>query len=288
MLNKKHYTASLARVKIPFGLNPTNGRLFSASESWIKKGIACGLVCPSCKKALSARKGGKNQHHFAHNDNTVCTGAYESAIHQTAKQVIKDHLGILSPNFSRLLTKKIVNGNTITRFIEHPKKKIYFTTVDLEITTHGYIPDARGLTFNDTDIYIEIYVTHAVSDDKRAAFSKMNMIEVDLSSLDRNTVSDMDSFKKIVLESAPRQWISCQIYNEEVEQKRKELEKEAKATYLKNIARKKDLNKPEFGIVKSAKLESLYSKTYQINDVDDRLSEQACIAIEQAKMYMRP
>ncbi|WP_141229441.1 hypothetical protein [Cellvibrio mixtus] len=50
--------------KIPFAINHSTGELVEVGS--VVSGRGCGCVCPSCGASVVARKGDKNQWHFAH------------------------------------------------------------------------------------------------------------------------------------------------------------------------------------------------------------------------------
>ena len=54
---------------IPFGLDEASGQLVDVGS--IKRGKACGCVCPSCYTPLVARHGQKKEWHFAHRSQKV-------------------------------------------------------------------------------------------------------------------------------------------------------------------------------------------------------------------------
>jgi hypothetical protein len=75
-------------VKLPFGLRVADHRLVDAQLP-LPNGAACGCVCPACGGALIARNRGRFKiRHFAHGSD--CVNAYESAIHEAAKQIVRE------------------------------------------------------------------------------------------------------------------------------------------------------------------------------------------------------
>jgi Competence protein CoiA-like family len=73
-------------VKIPFGRD-ANGKMVSIDA--VIRGLACQCFCSACNAPLIARKGEKNQHHFAHYVETEnCAEARETALHKFAKELI--------------------------------------------------------------------------------------------------------------------------------------------------------------------------------------------------------
>ena len=57
----------------------------------VERGLACMCFCFECDEPVVARKGEKNEHHFAHlNNKESCTIHPESILHKFAKQVIME------------------------------------------------------------------------------------------------------------------------------------------------------------------------------------------------------
>ncbi len=52
----------MADIELPFGLRDD----ILVHISQVQQGLACGCVCPQCKKPLVARSGSVLVHHFAH------------------------------------------------------------------------------------------------------------------------------------------------------------------------------------------------------------------------------
>ncbi len=63
----------------------------------VASGLACGCVCPACDAALVAKKGHKQQHHFAHARGAICTGGLETALHRLAKAALVAQRGLMLP-----------------------------------------------------------------------------------------------------------------------------------------------------------------------------------------------
>lgn len=64
----------------------------------VEKGLACHCFCFECNEPVVARKGEKNEHHFAHSSNKEsCNISPESILHKFAKQVIMEEQSIVLP-----------------------------------------------------------------------------------------------------------------------------------------------------------------------------------------------
>ncbi|MBR9830425.1 MAG: hypothetical protein GYB41_17640 [Oceanospirillales bacterium] len=120
------------------------------------------------------------------------------------------------------------------KVVDLPPTQLQFSSVTLEQTVDGLRPDIVGLLADGTAIHIEVYVTHAVSEEKQTRFSDRNMFELDLSYLEQDAVADIEAFKKEVLVLAPRTWIGCQLYQQQLEQARLALAEQVQAYQRKH------------------------------------------------------
>ena len=65
----------------------------------VERGLACMCFCFECDEPVVARKGEKNEHHFAHfNNKESCTIHPESILHKFAKQVIMQERYLTLPS----------------------------------------------------------------------------------------------------------------------------------------------------------------------------------------------
>ena len=76
-------------------LDKTN-KLISIEQA--ERGLACDCFCFECGEPVVAKKGEKNEHHFAHISNKEsCNINPESILHKFAKQVIMEEKGLTLP-----------------------------------------------------------------------------------------------------------------------------------------------------------------------------------------------
>ena len=202
--HRVHIGQRALELRVPFGLK--GERLYAPTE--IERGLACGCYCPSCGSVLLARQGDKNTPHFAHHDSPECAGGYESAIHMMAKQVLADRKYITLPEYRRELSASMTTGEVLTEEACVPAKRLDFDKVLVEKTTDGLRPDIIGVTRDGTEVLIEVFVTHAVDEQKRARFADRVMIELDLSHLSAEDLQSEDAFALSVLNNEPRQWMT--------------------------------------------------------------------------------
>ena len=152
----------MKQIKLPCGLNK-DGKLIYIDET--KNGLACECVCPGCKQPLVAKNNGKkNEHHFAHKSKDFdCEHGYQSALHYMAKDCF------LELEYLTFLK----NGVAVRYKID---------SVVLEQKVDDIIPDIL-VTCDGKRFIVEIYVTHAVDDEKKQKIKDLQIsaVEIDLS-----------------------------------------------------------------------------------------------------------
>jgi hypothetical protein len=66
----------------------------------VPNGLACNCICPQCHEPLISRNGGEiREHHFAHVSGNECEGAYETAFHLLAKEIISQAKSVMMPKY---------------------------------------------------------------------------------------------------------------------------------------------------------------------------------------------
>lgn len=152
-------------------------------------GLACNCTCPICGEKLIARKGhGGKTPHFAHQQYSPCTHPEyikQSTIHAMAEQVFLEEKEINLPSLSTQA------GNYIAHFFNGGKWQI--EEVELEKKISGFIPDIILKKGNEI-LLVEIYVTHAVNEDKRKKILEANLpvLEIDLSEFIHDNMTKED------------------------------------------------------------------------------------------------
>lgn len=148
----------------------------------VLNGKACNCTCPYCHKDLIAKNGGeKREHHFAHHNNQECKGAYESALHLLAKDIIEKEGGIMLPN---------------TEEQNFPKGFVKLKNVEIEKWDEelNIRPDAQGLLPDGRRLLIEFLVSHKVKGKKYEIITSKNLLclEIDIKyeELDRNALTE--------------------------------------------------------------------------------------------------
>lgn len=168
-------------IKLPFGLRDNALCHISAADA----GLACRCNCPSCHAPLVAKKGKKNEHHFAHHNAPPCAHAVETALHLAAKEILAQEGAVMLPAVT-------------VRFNSHrpdlvlvPASYYPIESIRIEQRAADLIPDLIA-TIEGRDVWIEVYVTHKVDDAKRARIQKLGVsaLEIDLSQTPRDQPLD--------------------------------------------------------------------------------------------------
>jgi hypothetical protein len=149
-----------------------------------------------------------------------------------AIQVLLDHQRIVLPAFHKILQKRDLEWNAHCEEVLLPSRVVNFSKVDKEVAYDGFRPDVVGTGANGEELLVEILVTHAVDDGKKEKVRNYGgrMIEVDLSSLEPETVSDPGQFSDAVLNDLfNRKWIHCPEAVELLEKARRNLEVKIKS-----------------------------------------------------------
>lgn len=202
-------------VKIAWGLHES-GNLYHITE--VERGANCSCYCPNCKSPLIARQGKKLAWCFAHNVETNCNG--ESVIHYAAKQIIlnaaKSKQNINLPPIKILLEDVDAFDDDISVSWKSSLTTFNIFNANDEVKIDNIITDALCLDENGNVLAVEIFCKHKKSDldIKKFIKSRLDSIEIDLSSVEWNT--SRSELENIVLKSAPRKWLFNNSYVQNV------------------------------------------------------------------------
>lgn len=183
-------TTRRGSLKIPFAFHIARGRYVDATE--VDSGENCGCICPGCKESVTAkRKRKRNVDHFSHREGAVCAGAFETSVHQAAKQVMAELDEIALPACER-----------------GPLPLFRFFATQAEYDLKSIKPDVLARSPEEDRLAIEIRVTHEVDEVKRAKIEELSIdcIEYDLSKISRLlTYKDLISLFRS--NEVPSHWI---------------------------------------------------------------------------------
>jgi hypothetical protein len=184
-------------IQYPYG----NQNGINLHISQVQSGLKCNCICPACKKIFVARKGPKRKHYFSHYDGINCKYGYETQLHIIAKKIIEKSKQILIPEVSFKLGREQISlaGSQL----------ITVDSVELEHRTNNLVPDLV-LKAGKRVLFVEIYVTHAVGEEKRKKIiaSHNSAIEINLSKSNyHENLLEKDLFNEIVLDKRNKSWI---------------------------------------------------------------------------------
>lgn len=215
-----------------FGWAIRDGRAVHISE--VYRGLKCGCICSECGSRLIARKGENRKHHFAHESSDVCLNTGEIGLHKAAKDIlvrrkeivlpeVKVESGYIRPLRSFAAHEMDVEGD----FSVYWKKSVNmalqhlctFDSVEAEKSFGEFRPDLCA-TKNGKPIFIEIYVTHKVSEGKIDYFRKLGVsaLEVDLSDVSRD-ISPEELESLVIGSVSNKHWL----YNDRCEQEKERI-----------------------------------------------------------------
>ena len=137
----------------------------------VEKGLACNCFCFECSEPVVAKKGDKNEHHFAHSSNKEsCHINPESILHKFAKQVIMEAKAAVLP--------------PLPNTDEVEAKTWQFTRLIEEQAVGSIRPDIVA-SIDDETVFIEVAVTSFVDIDKLDFIKRLGIktVEIDLSEI---------------------------------------------------------------------------------------------------------
>ena len=163
----------------------------------VERGLACKCYCFECSEPVVARKGEKNEHHFAHSSNKEsCHINPESILHKFAKQVIME--------------KKCVALPPLPETDETEAKNWQFSSLVAEQAVGSIRPDLLASIDNEM-LFIEVAVTSFVDTHKLNFIKQLNIktIEIDLRELlKRNVCIPSDEAEQFILEQVDnKKWL---------------------------------------------------------------------------------
>lgn len=174
--------------RLTYALDKDN-RLVSIKN--VVRGKACNCFCPKCKKPLLAKKGGTRQDHFAHiGDDGKCEGAYMTALHKLAEQIISDKKSVMVPSY-----------------LDIPSQLLSFDKVEVEQRNDrkDLQPDVVGITKEGVRLHIEIRNTSEIKSNKISKIRESDFfcLEIDVRKVELN---DLEKF--LLSSDENREWIN--------------------------------------------------------------------------------
>lgn len=151
-----------------------------------RNGKNCRCKCVECNKELEACQGFVRAWYFRHQSNTACNGGPMTAIHLLAQQLLVGNHTI-NTQYGAIAYSEAIN--------------------EAPLTGSSFRADVLGKREDGTDLVIEIYVTHKLTDEKNLFLrdNKIQSIEIDLSNV--NPIISEKELLEIILTDTSKQTI---------------------------------------------------------------------------------
>ena len=214
----------------------------------VERGLSCNCRCPKCNESLEAKLGhGGRQAHFAHKKDSDCHGAYMSALHKLAEQIIEEEKAVMVPKYKDI-----------------DKQKLEFEKVEVEqrVERKDLQPDIVGVTSDGLRWFIEIRNTHEVDEAKRAKLIESNItcLEIDVRE------QTLENLKSFLLESTEsREWINNPNYESQIAEAKRVKVSQVERLLLDN----QEFVIPEYGKYEIQKIH--FDKLSVVHKSDDGL-----------------
>lgn len=172
-----------------------NDQLVSIKQ--VERGLKCDCFCFECDEQVVAKKGEKNEHHFAHISNKEsCNIKPESILHKFAKQVIMEDKSLTLP--------------ALPNSQETESKVWQFSKLIAEQSVGTIRPDLVA-SIDHGMMFIEIAVTSFIDTDKLELIKHLGIqtIEIDLRALLKQNIEipSEEARTYILQEVSNKQWI---------------------------------------------------------------------------------
>lgn len=194
----------------------------------VPNGLACNCRCPQCHEPLVAKNGGEiREHHFAHASGSECEGAFETALHLLAKEIISQEKSVMLPEY-RHITRGYMDEDECLDFEIIPSGLMHFDSVEVEERNDAsdIQPDCVGVTKDGLRVIIEIFVTHRVDKEKKRKIVRygVNCVEI---KVPRKIPLDRTRLKKFLLkERSNRVWINYPYADKLIYERKDQMEKQ--------------------------------------------------------------
>lgn len=143
--------------------------------SQVERGARCGCLCQRCNGILIAKKGRQRLHHFAHQADTSCDGAAETALHKAAVEAFHDLSELRLPAYVFQIRRRLKDGREL--WAEEPllpAADVRLDSSELTPRVGSIVPDIlvrRG----GRSLCVEIVVTHDADRAKERQLRRMRL-----------------------------------------------------------------------------------------------------------------
>lgn len=193
---------------IPLG--EREGQLYRAYE--VENGLACGCVCPACRKPLvAANQGEKRLPYFRHVEQDDCWQGRSEGMRRAAVQLIAQRQEILLPGYKDTVILTGRSGQVRSAEVAFSAKLIRVDQVERFVDL-GDLRAHALLTYQERQLVVRIQCSARQEHERRRRLQAMDMssIEIDLHWLSDADINDQARFGHAVLyASGNRSWIRC-------------------------------------------------------------------------------
>lgn len=208
-------------IKLPYAVGKNN-QIFHIDE--VMNANDREFKCLDCGHSLIVKSGPIRARHFAHKSNSTCSATEETILHLAAKSLIVRNKKIKVPgdiyHYSKNLSREII-----------PERIFCFDEVESEkVIAHAKVDILA--TIRNTQLAIEIAVTHHCDESKIEKFRKENisLLELDLSKVDRKI--RIEELERVVIhEVSNKKWL----FNKVLDERRQLAEFELEEEYIRRV-----------------------------------------------------
>jgi ssDNA-binding Zn-finger/Zn-ribbon topoisomerase 1 len=177
----------------------------------VPSGLACACRCPACGGRLLAKKGRRQQHHFAHYRGIDCAGALETALHQLAKDTIVEKRGLLVP--PTVVYRSSVWRAAHWQIFREARVEVPYGGLLLDVLLQTGTPPA--LKTRQALLAVEVKVSHATDLQKQYRLVRQGIpaVEIDVRRiyqelLANDQAADLEALRNAILQHpAYRTWL---------------------------------------------------------------------------------
>lgn len=191
----------------------------------VPRGKNCGCYCPECHAPLVAKNGSLwKQHHFAHAQNTACSGAPETALHLLAKDVLQQTCALMLPRYGDVFSGGLQRFSRMEVEERHDASNLQPDCVG--VVRHQQHDDEARLL-------IEVRVHHAVDADKMAKIRALDLpcIELDMRRFLHAKYQRSDIVHFLLHSKSDRRWL----FNPRMARLQQEYERQTQQTARQRI-----------------------------------------------------
>ncbi|MGO4004936.1 hypothetical protein ABVN23_28195 [Pseudomonas fluorescens] len=193
-------------TRIPFG--EREGEFFRAFE--VENGVACGCICPGCRKPLNAANAGKKViPHFRHVHSEYCDSGYAAGVRRAAVALIAAQRCLVLPAFHRRISVMTDSRGTLSREVVFPGTSATADKVERYVDLGDVLAHAV-FTTGKRQLFVRIKVSARTENKRYERLSNIeaSSVEIDLSELSLSQINDPTTFERAVLsDPATRSWI---------------------------------------------------------------------------------